>query len=98
MGPLGLVELERPRERVEDPGGGACNLPPLETGVVLDAEAGDSRDLATTQPRNAPGADRRESDLVWGEAGAASGEELADLCSVVHAVEGMPKPASSPSG
>ena len=70
----------------------------LETGVVLDAEAGDGRDLAAPQSRHAAGADRREADLLRGDAGAASSEELADLCSVVHVVEGMSIAHRRPSG
>src|SRR4051794_24872518 len=79
-------------ECVEDAGGGAGDLSSLETGVVLDAEPRDGRDLTAPQPRHATRAYRRQADLVGGEAGAASGEELTDLCSVVHAVEGMPMP------
>ena len=86
MGAFGLVELQRPRQRVKDPGGRAGDLPPLEPGVVLDAEPSECRDLAASQPGHAAAAGGREADLVGGDAGAASGEELAHLCplSVVH--------------
>ena len=41
VGALGLVELQRPGERVEHAGGGAGDLAALEAGVVLDAEPGE---------------------------------------------------------
>ena len=93
VGALGLVELQRPRERVEDAGRGAGDLAALEPGVVLDAETGDRRDLAAAQPRNASGPGGRQPDLFRGDAGAASGEELAHLASVVHDLERRPAPA-----
>ena len=39
VGALGLVELQRPRQGLEDPGGCAGDLAALQAGVVLDAEA-----------------------------------------------------------
>ena len=48
---FGLVELQGAGQRVEDTAGGAGDLAALELGVVLDAEAGDSGDLAAPRAR-----------------------------------------------
>ena len=79
VGALGVVELQRARQRVEDAGGGAGDLAALEAGVVLDAQPGQRGDLAAAQARHAAAAGGREAGLVRGDAGAASGEELAHL-------------------
>ena len=95
VGALGLVELQRPRQRLQDARGGAGDLAALEPGVVLHAQAGQRRDLAAAQARHAAAAGGGEPDLLGGDAGAPGGEELAHLCSVVHAFEGRPIRAAS---
>ena len=90
VGALGLVELQRPRQRLQDAGRGAGDLPTLETGVVLHAQAGQRRDLAAAQSLHAAAAGGRQPDLLRGDAGAAGGEELAHVVSVVHDVETRP--------
>ena len=79
VGAFGLVELQRPGQRVEHAGGGAGDLAALEPGVVLDAQPGEGGDLAAAQPGHPAAAGGREADLVRGDAGAAGGEELAHL-------------------
>ena len=61
VGAFGLVELQRPRQRVEDAGGGAGDLAALEAGVVLDAEPGERGDLAAPQAGDAAAAGGREA-------------------------------------
>jgi len=53
MFPLGLIELQRPGERIEHALGHAGEVPALELGVVLDADTGQVDDLAAAQARHA---------------------------------------------
>jgi hypothetical protein len=91
VGAFGLVELQCPGQRLEDPGGCAGDLAALEAGVVLHAETGLRRDLAATQPGHTPAAGGRETDLVRRDASTTGGEELthfpAQVLAVVHDVE-----------
>ena len=91
VGPFGVVELQCPGDRVQhgraDAGEGAA----LELGVVLDAHAGQGRDLAAAQARDPTLADVGQPDVARGELGAAGDEELADLGSVVHDDHGRPR-------
>jgi hypothetical protein len=52
--PFGLVEAQRPGERVEDALGDAGEVPALELRVVLHADTGQVGDLAAAQTRHAP--------------------------------------------
>ena len=51
---LGVVELQRPRERLEHGLGDTARVAALEPGVVVDADAGEQRDLLAAQARDAP--------------------------------------------
>ena len=51
---LGVIELQRPRDRVEHGGGSAGDGAALELGVVLDADAGERGDLGASQAGDAP--------------------------------------------
>jgi hypothetical protein len=93
MGSICLVELQCTRDRIQHAGGRTCDLAPLEAGVVLDAEPGDRRDLAATQPRYTARTRRGEAGLLRGDAGTTTGEELAHLVPVVHAFEPRSIPA-----
>ena len=53
MGALGLVELQRPRERLEHGVGDTARVAALEPRVVVDADAGEQRDLFPAQARDA---------------------------------------------
>ena len=54
MRPLHLVELQGPCERLEHGLGDAGDVAALEPRVVVDADAGEHRDLLPPKPRNAP--------------------------------------------
>ena len=84
----GLVRSRRAGaliERLEDAAGRSCDLAALETGVVLHAHPGEQRDLAAAQSRHAAGPRGRETRHLGSDASPAGGEELLDLCTVVHA-------------
>jgi hypothetical protein len=59
MGPLRLVELERAANRIEDTGRCPGEGTTLELGVVLDAQSGERRDLASAQTGDAAVRSRR---------------------------------------
>ena len=88
MRPLGLVELQGARQRVEDCVRDAGEVPPLQARVVVGAHAGQHGDLLPAQPLDAaPAAVKRDPRLAGGEPVPAAGEEVADLVPVVHAFD-----------
>ena len=56
MGPLGLVELQRGGERLQNLLGGTAQIATLELGVVVDADAGEQGHLLAPQASDAPAA------------------------------------------
>ena len=88
VGPFGVVELEGAGDRVEHGGGDAGEGAAFELGVVLDADPGQGGDLAAAQPGHPAGADVGQPGLLRGDLGASRDEELADLGTVVHAIDG----------
>ena len=54
MDTLCLVELQRPRKRFEHGLGDTGEVAALEPRVVVDAHAGEERDLLPAEPRNPP--------------------------------------------
>ena len=65
MGALGVVELQGADERLEHAVRDALRVAALEPRVVLDADAGEQRDLLAAQPRDAPvTAVRRQARLL----------------------------------
>ena len=68
---LGLVELQGAGERVEHAVGDAGQIAPLESRVVVDADAGEQRHLFSAEPRNAAVA------TVCGQAGLVGGDAVA---------------------
>ena len=54
VGALGVVELQRAGERLQHALGDAACVAALEPGVVVDADAGEQRDLLAAEPGNAP--------------------------------------------
>ena len=54
VGALGVVELQRPRERLEDGVGDTAGVAALEPRVVVDADAGEQRDLFAAETGYAP--------------------------------------------
>ncbi len=54
MGVLGVVELQRPRQRLQHAVGDAAELAALELGVVGHAHPGEHGDLLASQAGDAP--------------------------------------------
>ena len=50
MGAFGLVELQGPGDGFEHVFGHTVGVPTFESGVVLDADAGEGRDLLAAEP------------------------------------------------
>ena len=88
MGAFGVVELQGAGDRVEDTGGDTGQGAAFELGVVLHAHPGQRGDLAAPQPGHPALPGGGQPGLLGGDLGAAGGEELADLGSVVHAIDG----------
>jgi hypothetical protein len=80
VGLLGLIELQSAGERDEDGLRRAGEVAAFEAGVVVDADAGQHRDLLPAQPLDpAVRAVERQPGLVGSDPGAARDQELADL-------------------
>ena len=92
VGALGVVELQRPRERLEDGVGDTARVAAFEAGVVVDADAGEQRHFfpAKTGDAARAGAVGAQTGLVGRDPGAPGGQELADLVAGVHDVESSP--------
>ena len=84
MGSFGVVELEGVRERVEHRVGDAGGVAAFESLVVLEADAGERRDLFAAESLDAAGAVRWQTDLLRREVRPARGEELRELGCCVH--------------
>ena len=81
---LGLVELERARDRAEHLVGDALEAAALEAGVVVDAHPGEHRHLLAAQPgtrRYPPPGRFTRSGLIF----ALRDRKVADLLTLVHA-------------
>lgn len=81
---LGVVQLERAGDGFEDGGGDAGEVAAFEFGVVLDADVGQGCDLAPAQPRHTAPRPGGQPGPFRGDLHSPRGEELADLCTVVH--------------
>ena len=65
MGVLGVVELQRPGDRVEDAVGGAAQAALLQPRVVVGGQAGELGDLLAAQSGDAaPGAVQLQPSLL----------------------------------
>ena len=102
---LGLVERERVGEGLQDALGHAGEVPALEARVVVDAHAGEHRDLLPAQAGHAPvRAPGGQPGLLRGDPGPAGREEVPGLVAVVHGVDatadrpGQGGPAGTPVG
>ena len=83
---LGLVELQRRGEGVEDGLRGAGETAALHAYVVVHGDACQHRDLLAAQPLDpAVAAVGRQSRLLGGDASPPRTEEFADLAWHVHA-------------
>ena len=85
MRPLGLVELQRVGDAVDDALGDAGGVAALEPGVVLDRDAGEEGDLLAAQARDPPAvaAVDGQPGLLGADPGPAGGQELPDLAADV---------------
>jgi hypothetical protein len=81
---LGVVEPQRPGERIEHAVRDAGHVTALKPGVVRNAHASQDRDLLAAQARNAPGTVVRQPDVGGVQPRPAGGEELPDLAAGVH--------------
>ena len=84
MGAFGVVESQRPGERIQDALRDAIHIAALKAGVVRDAHTCENPDLLAAQSGNAARAVAGYAGLVRGDACAAGGQELADLGLGVH--------------
>ena len=95
MRPLGLVELQRAGERLENALRDAACVAALEAGVVVDADPGEERDLLAAQAGNAPVATvRAQARLLRCDLRPPRGQELADLVPRVHEPRVTPRRAT----
>ena len=78
---LGVVELERVGERLEDGVGDPGGIAALEALVILDAHSGERGHLFTAQARYLPTAVATQPDLVRCDLRAPAGQELRELTS-----------------
>ena len=81
---FGVVELERPSQRLQHAFGDAIHISALEASVVRNADAGEDGDLLAAQSRNAARSVGGQPDLVWGDPRAAGVQKLTDLAPSVH--------------
>ena len=96
MGALGVVELERPGQRLQHALGGAAHVSAFQARVVRNAHAGQDRDLFAAQSGDATGTVGRQPGLLGRDPGAAGGEELPDLLLGLH--ENQPRPGDARLG
>ena len=89
---LGVVELQRPRERLEDGVGDTAGVATLESRVVVDADTGEQRHLFAAETGDAPraGAVGAQTRLLGRDPRAPGSQELAHLVLGVHDVESNP--------
>jgi len=83
---LGLVELQRARQRLKHAFGDTAHVAALQPGVVRDADSGQDRDLLAPEFGKAAAAVDRQADLLRRDPGSPRGQELSDLAPGVHAI------------
>jgi len=82
---LGLIELQCVRDTVKDHLRGAREVTAFHPDVVVNADPCEQRDLFSAQALDpAVAAVGGQAGLPGGDPCPPGGEELADLCSVVH--------------
>src|SRR3954451_25449178 len=96
MRPFGVVELQRPGQRLEHAVGDAAEVAAFQPDVVVDADTGEQRDLLPAQPAHpAVAAVPGQPGPLRGDSGAPGGEEIADLRPVVHDLDATSEPRSA---
>lgn len=88
VSPLGLVELQRPGQGVEDLLGHPAQVAALHADVVVHAHPGQERHLLPAQSLHAaiPAVDR-DGGLLRRDPSPAGSQELLDLAAAVHGVQ-----------
>ena len=82
---FGVVELQRFGHGVEDGVGNSGDVAAFEPGVILDADAGELRDLGPAKSAHPTAAQLvREAGLVGGDLSPAGHQEIPHLALVVH--------------
>jgi hypothetical protein len=84
MRALGVVELKRAGERLEDEVGDAAEVSALQALVVLDADAGQRRHLLAAEAGHAPLAVGGQASLLRRHLRPPGGQELGDVAGGVH--------------
>ena len=85
---LSLIETERTGDRVKNTVGHSTEIASFETGVVVDADAGEACDLVPPEARHASSTTNAEDTCLLGrQSRSAGGQEVSDLGSVVHPVD-----------
>lgn len=74
---VGVVQLQRPGQGVQDLLGGLAAASLLQPQVVVDADAGQQGDLLASQARHPPLAVLRQADVDGSQAPAAGPQEVA---------------------
>jgi hypothetical protein len=88
VGALGLVEVERADQVLQHAVGDAAGVAALQPDVVVDADAGQHRDLFASQPGHPPVAPvGRQARLLRCDLGTPGDEEVTDLVAAVHGYE-----------
>src|SRR5699024_6712338 len=81
---FGLVQVQRPGYRIQHLRRGTADRSTFQLGVVLHTHTSQGGDLAAPQPRNTAVASLRQPHLARRDPSTPRGQELADLCPVVH--------------
>lgn len=92
---FGLVELQGGGERAEHGVGDSGEIATPESDVVINADPREKGNFFAAKPVDAPvAAVCRESSMLWGDAVAPRGEELAHITAVIHANHATYRPAA----
>jgi hypothetical protein len=76
---LGVIESQRPRQRLEDLLGHAGHLAALEPAVVVRADTGQRGNLFPAKPGHPPLAVAGQTDLLGRQLRPAGGQEFGDV-------------------
>jgi hypothetical protein len=85
VGSFGVVESEGTADSFEHRFRDALRIAAFETGVVLDAHAGEQSHFFPPEPGDATApAEVRQPGLLWSEPGPSAGQELPNVVRSVH--------------
>ena len=80
----GLIELQRPRQRVEDLRRRVVVATLLEADEIVRAHAGEQRKLLAPKARYTAAAEPREADVLRSDPLATRTQELAEMLRGIH--------------